>query len=427
MRTVVEIVGLARAAGRLWWRFLAPMTFWYAVGFTVHQLGNYLSVLLGAGHHVAATLVFVVGLVGLVAATVLTIQCCGPAVRDVAGAALDVPAESRLEVLSMTIGPFLAAYALWGLVQDEVSSLFVANVALTGLGGVDQWSVNLQWVRFYLVLAVIAWVARQLLSAINRRVASAWLLLPTVLAEGLWVVASFLAAFGLLRRGLRWLEARAVWQGGRELWYAFLDLLPDLRLPFDLTLPQALTAAVDWLWQTLLPGLASAVLLPLVWLALTATVFGWREASAARAVTAGSRVEASADRMKARLAARAASPTGRLLVSTGGLLTADVRAKFLSVAHAFRLVLRAGPRFVGAYLVLAAAAQAVPDFGYAALDWIVGPQSQTGYLVRQSFTDLVVGWLGSTLAVAVYVAAFSRVVEVSGGTPASAVRIRAAA
>jgi len=35
-------------------------------------------------------------------------------------------------------------YALWGLVDDEVYALFAANIAVSGLGGTDEWSVNLQ-------------------------------------------------------------------------------------------------------------------------------------------------------------------------------------------------------------------------------------------------------------------------------------------
>jgi hypothetical protein len=424
MRTLTEIAGLIRSAGSVWWRFALRMTFWYLAGFVLHQLGNYLSVLLGSAHQVAATLSFVIGLVAMVAATVLIIQCCTPAIggpEEMASvAATDTrPTAGQLEVLSMTIGPFLAAYALWGLVEDEVSSLFVINVALTGLGGYEQWSINLQWTRFYISLAVIAWLLRQLLAAVNRRVSSTWLLVPTVITEGLWVVASLVAAFGLFHRGLRWFEGRAAWHWMLEVWYWFVGWLPDLSLPFDLTLPQALTRFGGWFWHTLLPGLADGVLLPLVWLALTATVFGWRELTAGD-VLAGTPLEAPAGRVRTRWSARTTTPVGRLLIGTGAFLTADLRTKFVPVAHACRLVLRAGPAFVGAYLVVAALAQAVPEFGYAALDYLIGPQSQAEYLARMAATDLVIGWLGITFAVAVYVAAFARVRAVSGGTAGSA-------
>ena len=226
MRTVAELVGLAREAARVWWRFLAPMTFWYAAGFVVHRLCTYLSVVLGAGHSVLATLVFVIGLVAMVAAMILTIQCCAPAVAGPGPAA-----PTRLEVLSFTIGPFLAAYALWGLVDEEVSGLFITNIALNGLGGVDEWSVNLRWIRLYVILAVVAWLARQILAIVNRRVSSPLLLIPTVLVEGLWVVAWLLAAIGLASRALGWLRGRAVWQGGLELWYALLAGSPTSACP----------------------------------------------------------------------------------------------------------------------------------------------------------------------------------------------------
>ena len=88
-------------------------------------------------------------------------------------------------------------------------------------------------------------------------------------------------------------------------------------------------------------------------------------------------------------------------------------------------MLRAGPRFVGAYLVLAAVAVALPTFAFMGLDALLGPASQTDYLARLAFNELVVGWIGTTASVAVYVAALGRVgavarVGVSAGTAVSA-------
>lgn len=49
-------------------------------------------------------------------------------------------------------------------------------------------------------------------------------------------------------------------------------------------LVMAMAAAASWFWTTLLPGLSQAVLLPLLWLALTATALGWREVSSGEVV-----------------------------------------------------------------------------------------------------------------------------------------------
>lgn len=430
MRAVNELRSLASEAGLVWARFFTRMGFWFCLGFAVQLGANLLSVRLGAQYNVVATVVFVVGLIASVIALILMIHACEPALRTVArvrdsdiSLAPGTPSvpdqvfrhEPVLDVLAMTVGPFLAVYAVWGLVDDEVSWLFVINVALTGLGGVNEWSVNLQWVTFYVVLALIAWLLRQLVALVARRTGRVWLLAPAVLLEGLWVVGSFLALFAVGRQGLEWLEGRAVWQGARQLWFDFLEWLPEIVLPFDLTLPEAVAAAAEWVWSSLLPGFALAVLLPLMWLALTATVFGWREFTG-RDVLEGTVAQASARRWQEELSRRESSPAWALVIRASRLLTGDLRTKYVPVASAFRLVLRAGPRFVGAYLLLAATLSAGQRFLELGVDWVIGPQAQGPFLARVAFTDLAVSLLFATVSTALYVAAFDRVLAASVGT-----------
>jgi hypothetical protein len=235
MGLVGEVGALAWSAGKRWLRTFTRMGFWFLAGFTVQLLANYVSVLLGGEHNVIATVVFVLGLIGSVAALILMIDGAAPHRLHPVG---PPPGASRLDVLALTVGPFLAVYAVWGLVEDEISKLFVINIALQGLGGYETWSVNLTRIWLYVVLAVVAWVARQLLARLARRVTSTWLLVPGVVFEGLWVVASLLALFTLGNRAYNWLLTRALWQWGREGWQQPLAWLPDLRLPFDLTLPE---------------------------------------------------------------------------------------------------------------------------------------------------------------------------------------------
>lgn len=397
MRTVGEIARLATEAGGLWVRAFTRMGVWYLAGFSVSLLANYVSVLLGGRSNVLATLVFVLGLVGLVAALVLTVDAAGRGPNT---------NEVRLDVLARTVGPFLAVYAVWGLVEDEVSDLFVVNVALQGQGGYETWSVNLSRIWLYVGLAVAAWIIRRLLGLLAARVAPRVLLLPSVLAEGVWVVASLLALFTLVRQGLDWLQGRAVWQWARTAWQQLLALLPDLRLPFDLTLPEAVAAAVGWVGTVLLPGLSTGVLLPLLWLALTATVLGWPDPRASRL-----------DQLRARVVDRARTPTARLALRAGRLLTSDLQTKYLPVLRALRFVLTAGWRFVAAYLILATAVSTARVWGVLGLERLIGPQSPTQTLAWWAVTNLVEGLVFTTIAVAVYVAAYARVRSLTAETP----------
>lgn len=65
-----------------------------------------------------------------------------------------------------------------------------------------------------------------------------------------------------------------------DAWEAFLSWLPDWHIWFDVTIPDAVREASVLLWSTFIPGLVDSIVLPLFWLALTATVFGWHDFSA---------------------------------------------------------------------------------------------------------------------------------------------------
>lgn len=167
-----------------------------------------------------------------------------------------------------------------------------------------------------------------------------------------------------------------MWQWTREAWQLILTWLPDLRLPFDLTLPEAVAAAVGWFWTTLLPGLSDAVLLPLLWLSLTAIVLGWQEPPSGHL----------ARRWQAGIGVRMAVPAWRLAIGAGRLLTSDLRTKYVPVVRAFRMVISAGWRFLLAYLILAAAVETGRLAATAGIDRVIGPQSPTNYLAQCSPT-----------------------------------------
>ena len=185
-------------------------------------------------------------------------------------------------------------------------------------------------------------------------------------------------------------------------------------LPWDLTLPRVVAAAGDWLWHSLLPGLGTAIALPLVWLALTVTVFGWHQVTA-RELLAGTRVESRVSRASAGLQRRRSGVVGLAAHHGLDLLTADLRTKYLPVAHALRLILRAGPAFLGAYLVLATLVVTLQAFVTSLLDVAMGPQNVAWSLATDPFTELGLDLLFTTIAVALYVAAVDRLFAAAAG------------
>lgn len=394
MRAVTEGLRLVVDAGRLWWHQLLPLVTVYLFGYALHLLGLWLSVWIGSRQPAVATVVFVLAVLVRVASLVVMLWLCRPADDH----------ERALDVVATAIGPFLAVYALWGLVDDEVHDLFAANVAVSGIGGVEAYSLNLQWLTLYVGLAVGAWVLRQLVGAITRRRPRRPLLLLGAALEGVWTFASALALLAGLGRVLEWLTSRAVWQGALTGWYGFLALLPDVRLPFDLTLPEAVAGFVGWLVDTLVPTVWSALVLPLVWLALAAVVFGWRRLDARTLVSGTALHVADLDHPGRTRATRA----GRLLHSAWLLLTADLRTKYLPVLQALRLLWTTGVWFLTAYLVLATALTTARTWAILGLAHRLGPRDPYLALTWDWLDSLVVDLPYTTAAVALYAAATRR-------------------
>ncbi|HYI58814.1 MAG TPA: hypothetical protein VEX66_11640 [Microlunatus sp.] len=407
MRAASEGIRLLVAAAELWWRHLVPLVTVFLFGYGLHLSGLDLSVRIGSAHPVIATVVFVLAVLTMVGSLVVMLWLCRPPGDD----------ETALDVVALTIGPFLAVYAVWGLVEEEVYALFAANIAVSGIGGVDAWSVNLQWIGLYVTMAAVAWVLRQVVGLLARRRPYRPILLFGALLEGVWTFASALAVLAGLDRLVEWVTSRAFWQGLVGGWHAFLGALPDLRLPFDLTLPEAVAELAGWLTATLIPSVWSAVLLPLVWVALTAVVFGRRRMDA-RTVVAGTALDTAHADLVARTGA---SRPGRLLHAGWLVLSSDLRLKYLPVLGAFRLLLTAGPWFLAAYLVLATALETARSWAVLGVARLLGARDQYVTLAWSWAEDLATTLPFTTAAVALYAAAGRRVLtlEVSeDGTPA---------
>ncbi len=412
-----ELLLLASESLRLWWRAFARLGLWYCLGWTVHVICLFGSVLLGPVSQLLATLLFVVGVLALVVSLVLMIHALEPRLRSPAAvgagpgeqlgrSGLTVPplvfeSQQRLPVLGAALGPFLAVYAVWGLVEDQVGLLFTYNALLRGIDQVDAWSVNLSRVSFYLGLAAVTFALKRVVDVLQRRLQRPAVGVLALLLEGLWVFASFLALAAAASDLRSWLGTRRVVVGLQDTWARLLVALPDWRLPFDLTLPQLLSDVARLLWGTVLPGASAAVLLPLVWLALTATVFGWRDFTGQQ-VVAGGRAGEVLQRVRAR-----GSRLGPLTTITTWV-TADLRDKYLPVLHALRLVWRAGPSVMVAYLVWTTLLGAVAQWVLVLARTAAGNLTEPELSVYLLFEDLLHGLLFVTLQMAVYAAAFDR-------------------
>lgn len=414
MRTAIEFWSLTRDTLGLWSRAFTRLGFWFCAGYLIQSAGLWAAVAIGPKHQVLSNLAFIAGEVGYVAALILMLYSARSELRSprllATGHRPGVPPtvfgnESALTTLLLAIGPFLAVYSLWGMVDERVRALFRVNAQAFGLSA-EEWSVGFDRWMTYAGIAVAALALRLVLSVVVARFDRTWLRVLVVACEGTWVFASFFVLTRAATPVWGWLITRSFWVGAENGWYRFAASLPEWPLLSGWTLPRAVQEGWGWFWTTFLPGLSLSVLLPLVWLALVAVVHGWRQFRA-RDVLFGRHVRRGIEATLPRWLSWA---------------TSDLRGKYLPVASALRLILNAGPRFLGVYLVLATLIR----IGQEWLGWLfavitgVRPVNQAvafGYL-----WDFLAGFIGMTLLAALHLTAFDRGIAATAGISPSPVQ-----
>lgn len=391
MRTTAEFAALVRNSAALWWRGLPSLVLWFSLGYGINELTGHASTLL-VGQRILATTIIVLGIVAWVGCLVLAVHSLRPE---------HAPENSRLAVLAASLGPFLAVYGAWGLAQEQFERLIQANLMTHGVDA-DQFSINAGDWQFFLGFAALAWVVRTLVRLAARRFNARALLFAGLVADGAWVFASFFVLREWVARGFGWLTTRAVWRWLQTGWDGFIDVLPDVPVWFQLTLPEALQALAANLWSFVAPGFANAVLLPLMWVALVGTVFGRRTFSAAELV-GGLR--------PGRAASGSEHRRSRPLRTLTRLATGEMREKYVPMAATVRLLRHCGARFIGAFLVLVAAVQLAGYWLDQALLWLIGPRPLADTLLYMPTENYLVAMLTTTLLLACYTAAFGRALE----------------
>lgn len=434
MKLVSELWALGRESLRLWWRRLPALGSWFLIGWIGLTTGTHVSIWLGGNHRVLATLAFVGGVMAQVVATIAMVHSLWGDLRTprahrrgVAGlhrspAAVapgaTVPDSvlhrpSLANTLLLSIGPFLAVYAVWSLIDRWVTDLTIWNQAVNPSGiGEQAWSVGTDPSEFwlYLVIGVVAWVMLRLVSLARARGSRRWRA-PMIFLEGLWAFCLFFITVGLLTLTWHWFYRTRVFTWLAAGWAWFIDALPAIRLPFEIALPDAVRLLSGWLAHDFAPAVWQGVGLPLAWLALVATVYGWRGFSLADALG-----RSRAERVAGRLDATA---WGRALRTTASFATLDLRDKYLPVIQALRLTLRAGPVLLGAYLVLSALIHFLAGWVDTGVVLLAGPMDNITRLVVQSLLTLPGALLGQTLLVALWAATIDRGLGATFGVPAS--------
>ncbi len=150
-----------------------------------------------------------------------------------------------------------------------------------------------------------------------------------------------------------------------------------------LTMPEAVREAARFFWSSALPALVDSAALPLLWLALTATAFGWYDFR--HGVTASNREQVLLD-----ASPQAGARQARRGPGAGGPAVADHQAEdYLPTLQAVRFVLRAGVRFAVVFLVVMAGLSAAEVWLQHIAERLVGPLTLRELAFASSFFELL--------------------------------------
>ncbi|MGH9163258.1 MAG: hypothetical protein ACRD2X_25120, partial [Vicinamibacteraceae bacterium] len=278
-------------------------------------------------------------------------------------------ARSRLtDAIAVALLPFFAYYATWGLLRDvvaEYSHELLRHIAGLDLPGPQDLTNGLGlWMSIG-----VTWLVRRISLTRHAKTRSPlWSIVATV-CEGYWVFLGVLVIGSWKQMPWEWWHSRVVyvaWQGWWEDPHAWLTPLEQVVEPV----------------LTLLQKGVGVVILPLIWLAIAAIVYGHDLRDPAGLAAAHRRVERLHQRyVRLPVVVRAAAERW----SDGW------RHKGVPVVNSLRLLLRAGLRPALALCVCYVTLDFVCSWAFRGAVWLIGPQERDVWNIILGPLTLVVG------------------------------------
>lgn len=311
-------------SARLLWRHWPALAFWFFAQRVCYDLLMDLAVKLGERSLLLSFAALSVLIVTQLAGTIFMFQSLRPSLPMLAHGAItpDTKAVRKqwITALAIALLPFFAYYVGWGLLEGL--RRYFATAYIFGVWEREDLRHVLTLKGLWIALAV-AWAVRWFS---QRRAAAtghaSWNVLATV-CEAYWVFVGVAAIGQALQSGKDWWHERAVYVAVAEWWRSPTAL-------FELLAP--IKRALAPLWDFLATA-GGAVALPLIWLAITAIVYGIDLRKAQRLDEADAPLERAVARFKSM------HFTVRMLADKA---SAGWTSKGVPVVNSLRLVLRAG-------------------------------------------------------------------------------------
>ncbi|GAB3444268.1 hypothetical protein GCM10027570_13520 [Streptomonospora sediminis] len=405
---------LPRYALELARRYWAPLLCVHLAGIVLHDAALRGAISAGLRDSTAGLLALSAVLLITVAATITMFHVLRPGLARL-GARLPsasagrpgVPERGRnvLDTVSTTILPFMVFYSAWGLIAAEFRSYALGADEEGGLGGFAVIA-DFDPIGVPLLVTAVAFAARAVLGRLYEHRGNRALGLCAALCEAVWAYFAVVTVGQLLRSGTDWLTDRAFWVGITSTWSGLRSWVADLAallpaLPVD-AFAKLVGAALPEVWPLVKDGLLE----PLLWLVITAIVFG---ADLGRTDT----LLRGRAGLLAHMAARyIPGPITRV----AGTAAQGLRDKYVPLFNALRVLRGAGPVFYLSFCIYYALLEAAVSLLHRGIFAAVGPAGYFNeWLPWVTSIELATGTLHEVLRMCLLTAAFALVVRRSGG------------
>ncbi|WP_460844948.1 hypothetical protein [Phytohabitans suffuscus] len=372
----VETGAVLASAVRLLWRHWPVLFALYFAGAAAKAFIMIGAVQASKLSGVLGAMIIILGPVATLIALVLMLRVVRPSLPWLAAATADPqPDESGeaprrpptlMDHLASALVPFLAVYASWGYLQQDVSNYFYEVWADAffndarlfddpGAVGRD-FDQRLPFDPTFTLIAVVvvAVVLRWLLNTL--RAGHRWPVLGILGAylEVIWIMVSIAALNEARDPVTSWVRDRKVVQWLIDLWQRAVEALG----PFT----GAARSASEWL----VGAIASAdtvIVVPLAWLAVGAVVYGHKLAPPA---PSGSEL--------LRRASKRWNALPRPVRVVGANATSDLRERFTPLVHGVRTLAQAGLAPMLFFCISFLVAQTATEWLWEAERFLIGPR-----------------------------------------------------
>lgn len=350
---------IARPIGltlRLLWRFWPQLVALVLLGLIANDLFMLLATHVAIVNHMAGlALLTLVALAQLIVTVAMfqTLRPALPAVRAAQAAARGEAAEEPggsgrarfANMVTVALLPFFAYYAAWGFLGDTVRQYSRAAIDLAPFGESGN-VLDVLDSRWLLFSVAIAWVIRRAAKEMQKRggASSAWQII-VVVCETNWI---FIGLYVISR----WKDAALSWVMSRNIGSFFQAAAESIATPVGTAMAAAPMVPVEMTpagAPATLVSLFFYMLMPVIWLVMTALIYGYDVRDDKELMRVHQRVERLGERYRA---------IPKFLRDFVEHFISGYRSRYLPIANGVRLTLSSGVLLVVVLIV-----------GYRLIDW----------------------------------------------------------